>query len=140
MIKISLIHHRHARKSRSFHTQSFVLCDIDTSRSPPIIGAHYHRIESSRGRFTYWSDALAAGDYVLIPYSISFWGSSDKHTNYTLVIHSSVQLQLTTEVKKGKFLADCLIGTLVGINKRTEVSISNRILHMHVLFITYYIV
>ncbi|CAF1153609.1 unnamed protein product, partial [Adineta ricciae] len=75
MIKISLIHHRHARKTRSFHTQSFVLCDVDNSRSPPIIGAHHHRIVSSRGRFTYWSDALAAGDYVLVPYSISFWRS-----------------------------------------------------------------
>ncbi|CAF0982540.1 unnamed protein product [Adineta ricciae] len=120
MIKISLIYHRHTRKTRSFHTQSFVLCDVDNSRSPPIIGTHYHRIVSSRGRFTYWSDALAAGDYVLIPYSISFWGSSDKHRDYTLVIHSSVPLQLTTEVKKGTFLTDCLIGALVGINKRIK--------------------
>ncbi|CAF0828064.1 unnamed protein product [Adineta steineri] len=120
-INISLLYHRHNRKARSYHTQSFVLCDIEKSASTTVVGKHYSKLISKRERFTYWEGSLRAGSYVLIPFTTSFWGTNEKNRDYTVVIHSSVQLDLTTENKRPTFLADCLIAAVMrGSNKQQK--------------------
>jgi hypothetical protein len=108
-ITISLLYHRQNRTTHSFHTQSFVLCDADDLESPNNIGKREGILMSSRGGFTYWSGLLRAGYYVLIPFSTSFWRDDEKPRDFTVVIHSSVQLSLTMKKKSSRFLADCLI-------------------------------
>ncbi|CAF1095120.1 unnamed protein product [Adineta steineri] len=120
-INISLLYHRHNRKARSYHTQSFVLCDIEKSASTTVVGKHYSKLISKRERFTYWEGSLRAGSYVLIPFTTSFWGTNEKNRDYTVVIHSSVQLDLETENKRPTFLADCLIAAVMkGSNKKEK--------------------
>ena len=108
-IIISLLYHRQNRTTHSYHTQGFVLCDADNSSAPDHLGRRESFIESKRGGFTYWSGSLRAGYYIIIPFSTSFWRSSEKHRDYTLVIHSNAHLNLTTREKPSTLLADCLI-------------------------------
>jgi hypothetical protein len=109
MINISLLYHRHNRTTHSFHTQAFVLCDADDLGSPHSIGKRESILICKRGGFTYWSGSLRAGYYVLIPFSTSFWRDDEKPRDFTIVIQSSVLLNLTMRNKPAKFLADCLI-------------------------------
>ena len=120
LINISLLYHRHDRETRSFHTQSFVLCDADDLTSSGVIGRRESILISKRGRFTYWSGSLRAGYYVLIPFSTSFWRNEERQRNFTLVIHSSVPLDLSVRNKSAAILADCLISAVMknGYKKR----------------------
>lgn len=108
-VTISLLYHRRNRTTHSYHTQGFVLCDTDNSGSADGLGRRESFVVCKRGGFTYWSESLRAGDYVIIPFSTSFWHSDEKHRDYTLVIHSSAHLGLTIREKSSTFLADCLI-------------------------------
>ncbi|CAF4161508.1 unnamed protein product, partial [Adineta steineri] len=86
-----------------------------------VVGKHYSKLISKRERFTYWEGSLRAGSYVLIPFTTSFWGTNEKNRDYTVVIHSSVQLDLETENKRPTFLADCLIAAVMrGSNKQQK--------------------
>ncbi len=113
MISISLVYHRHDRKTRFHHIQSFVLCDINEESSLCGIGRHENILKSRQGGFTYWTGSLRRGNYVLIPFSISFWGQDTKSTDYTLVIHSSIPIDLTISRESPTLLADCLISAVV---------------------------
>ena len=48
MINISLVYHRHDRKTRIYHTQSFVLCDIDEESPLDGIGRHENILKSRK--------------------------------------------------------------------------------------------
>ncbi len=113
MISISLVYHRHDRKTRLSHTQSFVLCDIDEELLPGSIGRHENILKSRKGGFTYWTGSLRPGNYILIPFSISFWGQDDIANDYSLVIHSSTPIDLTITPQPPIILADCLISAVV---------------------------
>jgi hypothetical protein len=112
MINISLLYHRQNRTTHSFHTQAFVLCDAD-DLTPGEIGKRESILVGKRGGFIHWSGSLRAGYYVLIPFSTSFWRKDEKHRDFTVVIHSSVHLDLTTKKKPATFLADCLISATI---------------------------
>ncbi|CAF0780594.1 unnamed protein product [Adineta steineri] len=116
LINISLLYHRHSRTTHSTHTQSFVLCDIDESDSFNSVGKRESILVCRHRRYTYWTGLLRAGSYVLVPFSISFWGTTGKNRDYTVVIHSSVQLDLTIKNKRPTFLADCLIAAVMKTN------------------------
>mgnify|MGYP006983764156 FL=1 len=103
-MNISLIYHRHDRTTRHYHTQSFLLYDIDK---------HEHILQSSRGTFTHWSGSLKPGNYIIIPYSISFWGQETNNSDYTLVIHSDIPLDLSIGLQSPTLFADYLISTIV---------------------------
>lgn len=103
-MNISLIYHRHDRTTNHHHTQSFLLCDIDK---------HEPVLNSSRGTFTHWSGSLKPGNYIIIPYSISFWGQEAKDNDYTLVIHSDIPLDLSINLQSPTVFADYLISTIV---------------------------
>jgi hypothetical protein len=113
LISISLVYHRHDRKTRFSHTQSFVLCDIDEELLPGSIGRHENIFKSRKGGFTYWTGSLRPGNYVLIPFSISFWGQETTSNDYTLVIHSSTPIDLTIAPEPPTLLTDCLISAVV---------------------------
>ncbi len=112
-ISISLVYHRHDRTTRLHHTQSFVLCDINEESTFGGIGRHKNILKSRQGGFTYWTGSLRPGNYILIPFSISFWGQDSKSTDYTLVIHSSIPIDLTITPEPPTLLADCLISAIV---------------------------
>ncbi|CAF1657448.1 unnamed protein product, partial [Adineta ricciae] len=122
MINISLLYHRLDRTSPISHTQSFVLCDINEEGSTDSIGERECILVCKRGGLTYWSGPLRAGYYVLVPFSISFWREAKKDNDYTIVIHSNVQLSLTIENKRATFLADCIIAALIktGVRKQEK--------------------
>jgi hypothetical protein len=115
-INISLIYHRQHRKLRNYHTQSFVLCDVDQASKN--VGANEIILKSRRGGFIHWTGSLKPGFYVLIPFSTSFW---KEHINeeeqitrdFTLVIHSSIQLNGTLIDEPPTLLADCLIAATI---------------------------
>ncbi len=113
LISISLVYHRHDRTTRLYHTQSFVLCDIDKESSLGGIGRHENILKSRQGGFTYWTGSLRPANYVLIPFSISSWGKDSKSNDYTLVIHSSIPIDLTIAPEPPTLLADCLISAVV---------------------------
>ncbi|CAF3765660.1 unnamed protein product [Rotaria socialis] len=120
-INISLVYHRRDRKTRTSHTQSFVLCDTSEFAATGIVGARESIIMSERGGLTYWVGALRAGDYALVPFSTSFWQNDKEKRDFTIVIHSSVQISLTTETRPATFLADCLISAVIRIaNKKQD--------------------
>ncbi|CAF1267771.1 unnamed protein product [Rotaria magnacalcarata] len=119
-ITVSVIHHRHDRTTRSSHTQSFVLCDVDELVSKGIVGKRKSILISKQGEHTYWTGSLRAGNYVLIPFSTSFWKNSKPNRDFTVVIQSSVQLELNMEKKKATFLADCLIAAALKNSKRKQ--------------------
>jgi hypothetical protein len=112
-INISLLYHRKNRTTHSFHTQGFVLCDADELASTGVVGKRETRLICKRGGFTYWSGLLEAGFYVLIPFSTSFWRQDEKHRDFTVVIHSSVQLDLSIKTRPSTFLTDCLISAVM---------------------------
>ncbi len=121
-INISLLYHRHNRTTHSFHTQAFVLCDADDISPTGDIGKRESILICKRGGFTYWSGSLQAGYYVLIPFSTSFWRHDEKHRDFTVVIHSTVHLDLTTKNKPATFLTDCLISAALKIcDKKKQV-------------------
>jgi hypothetical protein len=111
-INVSLLYHRRDRKLHNYHTQSFVLCNIEQdSRS---VGTNEVIFQSRRGGFLHWTGSLKAGTYVLIPFSTSFWqdDANEKEEiarSFTLVIHSSIQFNGTLIDETPTFLADCLI-------------------------------
>ncbi|CAF1007734.1 unnamed protein product [Rotaria sp. Silwood1] len=113
LIIISLLYHRHDRTTHTHHTQSFVLCDADELSLSGSVGKRMSILICKRGGFTYWTGSLQAGSYVLIPFSTSFWGTTEKNRDYTVVIHSSVQLDLIVKNKLCTFLADCLISAVM---------------------------
>ncbi|CAF3941195.1 unnamed protein product [Rotaria sordida] len=119
-VNISLVHHRRDRKTLSSHTQAFVLCDIDKLTSTNTIGKYESIFICKRGDFTYWTGSLRAGHYVLIPFSISFWYKDKENRDFTLVIHSSVQLHLTMKNKPATFLTDCLISAVIKNSRRKQ--------------------
>ena len=112
-ISISLVYHRSDRKNRPSHTQSFVLCDIDEELSAGSIGKYENILKSSRGGFTYWTGSLRPGNYILIPFSISFWGRTTSNCDYTIAIHSGIPLDLTIAAEAPTMLSDCLMSAVV---------------------------
>lgn len=119
-VNISIIYHRHDRKTVNYHTQSFVLCDIDESTGATIVGQRQNILEGKRSGFLYWSGLLEAGSYVLIPFSISFWFEDNKTRDFTVVIHSTEQFGLNVDHKPATFLADCLISAIVNNKDRAN--------------------
>ncbi len=115
-----MLYHRHKRTTRCFHTQAFVLCDVDELASTDGVGKRESILICKRGGFTYWSGSLRAGYYVLIPFSTSFWRHDENHRDFTVVIHSTVHLDLTTKKKPATFLADCLISAAMKICKNKK--------------------
>ncbi|CAF1201379.1 unnamed protein product [Rotaria sp. Silwood1] len=116
LITVSLVYHRHSRKNNNQHTQSFVLCDVDEKTSN--VGTKQVIFESRRGTLTYWSGSLRPGAYVIIPFSVSFWKTSndrkdERTTNYTLVIHSNIRLDGVLLNEPPTLLTDCLIAATI---------------------------
>ncbi len=114
---MGLFHHRSDRKnSNAEHIQSFVLCDIANHH----VGRRRAVLCSTRGGYTECTETLPAGAYVLIPFSTSYWHRERKHDDeikYTLVIHSSIQLDVLVTDELGKLLADCLIANALQHHK-----------------------
>jgi len=112
-IDISLLYHRQTRLHYHRHTQNFVLCDINTSGK---IGSKIALLRSNRGTFTHWDGLLHSGMYILIPFSTSFWNKIDQQPSpvtYTIVIHSSNQLELTVVEERITVLSECLISAVI---------------------------
>ncbi|CAF4433905.1 unnamed protein product, partial [Adineta steineri] len=117
LVNISLLYHRPNRRIRNFHTQSFVLCNVDQGLSKDV-GTHQAILCTNRGAFTHWIGSLRSGYYVVIPFSTSFWNDDDTSVNdYTLVIHSKVHINVQVTLESPALLADCLIATALK-NKR----------------------
>lgn len=116
-----MIHHRNDRTTRSSHTQSFVLCDTDELKSKGILGKRVSILVSKQGGHTHWNGSLKAGNYVLIPFSSGFWNNTKPNRDFTAVIHSSVQLELTIKKKPATFLTDCLISATMKNCKSKQV-------------------
>ncbi|CAF3716257.1 unnamed protein product [Adineta steineri] len=117
LVNISLLYHRPNRRIRNFHTQSFVLCNVDQGLSKDV-GTHQAILCTNRGAFTHWIGSLRSGYYVVIPFSTSFWNDDDTTVNdYTLVIHSKVHINVQVTLETPALLADCLIATALK-NKR----------------------
>ncbi|CAF2630577.1 unnamed protein product [Rotaria sp. Silwood2] len=119
-ITISLVHHRKDRKTHRSHAQSFVLCDADEYKSKGIIGKRESKLISKLGGYTCWCGSLSAGDYILIPFSVGFWKNGKPNRDFTLVITSSVQLELTMKKKPATFLSDCLIAAALKNSETQE--------------------
>ncbi|CAF3070054.1 unnamed protein product [Rotaria sp. Silwood2] len=119
-ITISVLHHRKDRTIRSSHTQSFVLCDADELKANGIVGKRESILIGKQGGHTYWSGSLQAGYYVLIPFSTSFWKNGKPNRDFTVVINSSVQLELTMKKKPATFLSDCLISAAIKNSKKKQ--------------------
>jgi hypothetical protein len=107
------LYHRRDRKARLNHTQSFVLCDTDEETPFDGIGRRENILNSQQRGFTYWSGSLRPGIYILIPFSISFWGQDAKDNDYTLVIHSSVSIDVNIGTESPTLLADCLMSAVI---------------------------
>ena len=76
------------------------------------IGRQHTFLCSTKGKYTEWIETLPAGAYILIPFSTSYWHQErkqDDEIKYTLVIHSSIQLDVMVTEELGKILAECLI-------------------------------
>ena len=113
LVNVSLIYHRENRRVRHTHTQSFVLCNVDQGARKEV-GTTHKILCTSRGSSTYWIGSLRAGPYVLIPFSTSFWAEENQSVqDYTLVIHSKVQIDLQVINEPATLLADCLIATML---------------------------
>lgn len=113
LVNISLLYHRHDRRIRHYHTQSFVICNVDADVSKDV-GTRQAILCTSRGAFTHWIGSLTPGFYVVIPFSTSFWNEENAPMNdYTLVIHSKVQINVQVTLEPPTLLADCLIATVL---------------------------
>ena len=112
LITVSLVYHRQRRKADKEHAQSFVLCDIEEERSE--VGTKEVILSSRRGTFNHWSGSLRPGVYAVIPFSTRFWGRQDRAIrDYTLVIHSSIQLHGVWVNEPATLLTDCLIAATI---------------------------
>lgn len=112
IVNISLIYHEQDRKTAATHTQAFVLCDADEILTTRVVGKRECILICKLGKYLYWSGLLEAGSYVLIPFSMSFWKADLENRNYTVVIHSSIPLNMDARNEPATFLADCLIATV----------------------------
>lgn len=118
---MSIIYHREDRKRTHYHTQSFVLCRVNNQRK--IIDSNEIIVESVRGGFVHWSGLLNEGYYILIPFSISFWTMNMKNEmrrTYSLVIHSTIQINGTFLHEKSSFVSNCLIKGIMKCCKQIE--------------------
>jgi hypothetical protein len=116
LINISLLYHRPNRRVRHYHTQSFVLCNVEQGASKDV-GTSQAILCTNRGAFTHWIGSLSPGFYVLIPFSTSFWNEDNVSINdYTLVIHSKAQINVQVTPEPPSLLADCLIATVLKNN------------------------
>jgi hypothetical protein len=79
------------------------------------VGTYQAILCTNRGAFTYWIGSLRPGFYVLIPFSTSFWNENNHISmkDYTLVIHSKVQINVQVTSEPATLLADCLIATVL---------------------------
>lgn len=116
LISVSLLYHRGDRKEKNQHTQFFVLCDIEENTS--VVGIKEVILETQHGAFTSWSGSLRSGVYVVIPFSTSFWAANnskrdERSRNYTLVVHSSTQIDGVLLKEPPTLLADCLIAATI---------------------------
>ncbi len=93
-----------------YHTQSFILCNVEDEQSQNV-GTHVAILKTKRGAFVSWTGSLRPGSYVLIPFSTSFWDEKYLETerNYTLVLHSKIQIDVQVIKEPATVLADCLI-------------------------------
>lgn len=113
LVNISLLYHRSNRRIRHYHTQSFVICNVDIGASKDV-GTRQAILVTSRGAFTHWIGSLTPGFYVIIPFSTSFWNEDNVPMNdYTLVIHSKVQINVQVTLELPTLLSDCLIATIL---------------------------
>ena len=113
---MSILYHRDDRKKSNYHSQSFVLCRID--RQMKSIDKDEIFVQSCRGGFLHWCGSLKSGYYLLIPFSISFWKKNfnDKNSmkrTFTLVIHSTIQLNGIFIHEPATVLAHCLINAII---------------------------
>ena len=116
LVNISLIYHRENRRVRNIHTQSFVICNVEQGARQEV-GTTYAILSTSRGGYTQWIGSLTPGVYVVIPFSTSFWKENQRPPHdYTLVIHSKVQLDVQKINEPPTLLADCLIATTLKAN------------------------
>ena len=114
VVTVSLVYHRRDRASNTNHVQTFILCDIDQSTADlTVIGKRESILISRRRAFTHWSGSLRAGNYVLVPLSISFGDERASHRDFTVVIHSSIALEVETKNQPPSFIADCLISSVM---------------------------
>ena len=109
------LHHQRADRKRFYanHTQSFVLCDHVEGGS---VGHRTAIICSRRTGYTYWTGMLHSGSYVLIPFSASYWNrpkENNNETNFTLVVHSIIQVDLVIVEESANILANCLIAAVM---------------------------
>ena len=112
MVTVSLAYHRQRRKADKDHAQSFVLCNVEEERSE--VGTKEVILGSRRGTFNHWSGSLRPGVYAVIPFSTRFWGARERKTrDYTLVVHSSIQLHGVWVNEPATLLADCLIAATI---------------------------
>ena len=113
---MSLLYHRENRRIRNFHTQSFVLCNVEQGPLKDV-GTCQAILCTNRGAFTHWIGSLRAGFYVLIPFSTSFWKENNRSIkDYTLVIDSKVQINVQVTPEPATLLADCLIAAVLKNN------------------------
>ncbi|CAF3342047.1 unnamed protein product [Rotaria sp. Silwood1] len=116
LVNISLVYHRPNRRIRNYHTQSFVLCNVEQGPSKDV-GTSHAVLCTSRGAFTHWIGSLRSGFYVLIPFSTSFWNEDNQSIrDYTLVIHSKVQINVQVTPESATLLTDCLIAIVLKNN------------------------
>lgn len=116
MVNISLLYHRENRRTKHYHTQSFVLCNVEQVPSKDV-GTREAILCTARGAFTHWIGSLRPGFYVLIPFSTSFWNEDKRSVkDYTLVMHSKVQINIQVTSEPTTLLTDCLIATILKNN------------------------
>ncbi len=123
-VNISLIYHRKDRQSFPYHTQSFILCNIN-DRQLKDFGTQVAILQTDRGAFTYWTGSLSSGYYIIIPFSASFWNEKNYGCtrDYTLVIHSKIQIDAQVINEPATVLSDCLIAIILKENpKESKVS------------------
>lgn len=117
-LHVSLVYHRHDRKEYANISQAFILKDVaDESIN------HASIFRSDRSSFTHWSGSLQPGIYSLIPFSISFWHQRSLLTNiqntFTLVIHSSVEIEGVLSDEASTYLADSLMSAVIKEEKKS---------------------
>ena len=101
-------------------------------------------LQSRRGGFIHWSGSLRPGYYVLVPFSTSFWQHHSMEKEevtriFTLVIHSSIQLNGTLIYESATFLADCLIAAILKYCEEPEkVCPINYNIFLLILFFKFY--
>lgn len=99
------------------------MCDIDGLASTGTVGKRESILICARGGYTYWAGSLRAGSYVIIPFSTSFWHSDKENRDFTIVIHSSIQLELISKHRSATFLADCIISAAMKDSKKKKVNL-----------------